>query len=146
MPCKHEGGTDPCIRISNGDCRVRKNQRSRLMHYDKNYATGVQPHQTMNVGCAGEHLVMAELLAKQLSVGIPLNPQTAHDMFVRIQKKWWTIQVKVGKVNRKTGTLSPPPRRGPIHSDLLAVVDVPGKRIRWISNTYKSVPVELTDG
>lgn len=98
--------------------------------------------ETSDVGAAAEHFVISELLQRRLSVGGPYNQNGPHDLFVRVGT-WRTVQVKVGRVNVKTRTIYPTAVKRDIKSDLIAYVDLRGKRIRWISNTDEPVPEEL---
>jgi hypothetical protein len=100
---------------------------------------------TRDRGAAGEHLVISQLLARNLEVGGPYNQNGKHDLFVKLGT-WHTVQVKLGRVNSKTGTvcLCSRGRRSSITSDLIAIVDLKGQRVRWMSNNGQPVPSELT--
>lgn len=98
---------------------------------------------TRDRGAAGEHLVVSQLLARNLEVGGPYNQNGKHDLFVKLGT-WHTVQVKVGTVNIKTGAVRLNSRRSSITSDLIAIVDLKGQRVRWMSNNGQPVPSELT--
>jgi hypothetical protein len=105
---------------------------------------GVTGPEKRDRGAAGEHFVISELLRQQLQVGGPYNQNGKHDLFVKVSDKWYTIQVTLSQVNLKTGTILLTGRnRSTIVSDLIALVDLEGKRIRWVSNTKEPVPKEL---
>lgn len=98
----------------------------------------------MNVGSSAEHFVIHWLLLRGLDVGGPYNQQGPHDMFVKLLGSWYTVQVKVSHLNRKTGVISRSPmRRGLIISDLVALVDLSSRQIRWESGTPATLPKEL---
>lgn len=142
MPCKHEGGEDPCIHSTGSrNCKVGKAQ------YDRAYLgpAGIPATKghSSDKGAAAEHFVIADLLNRGLKVGGPYNQNGKDDLFVKVNGKWRTVQVKSGRRNRKTGTLVVGTRRN-ITSDLVAFVDTQQKEIRWISNTRAEVPAELT--
>jgi hypothetical protein len=127
-------------RSPKGFTSYRKSQRRYMVN---NYRlTKAMPSESLNRGWAGEHLVLSELLFRQLNVGVPVNPQTAHDLFVHVDGKWVTVQVKLGRLNTRTRTITPN-NCGKVSSDLIALVDLEGKRIRWISNTDEAVPAGL---
>jgi predicted AAA+ superfamily ATPase len=98
--------------------------------------------ETSDIGASAEHFVISELLRKRLPVGGPYNQNSKHDLFVKAGS-WKTVQVKVGRVNHKTGSIYLQACKKHIVSDLIAVVDLLGRRIKWMSNTEEPVPEEL---
>jgi hypothetical protein len=103
--------------------------------------TGLPNKDNRDRGAAGEHFVIHWLLARRFEVGGPHNPNGKHDLFVKLGR-WYTVQVKVGKVNLRTGGIYLN-RRSVIASDLIAIVDLEGGRLRWVSNTDEPLPEEL---
>lgn len=99
---------------------------------------------TSNAGEAGELLVGADLLTRGLSVTKPLNRTGSDDLHVKVYDGWKSVQVKVAKVNRRTGTIQKL-RRERITSDITALVDLVGRRIRYIAQPGHEVPLELLD-
>jgi hypothetical protein len=95
-----------------------------------------------DAGEAGELLVAADLLTRGLEVTKPFNRNGPDDLHVRTRKGWLNIQVRLGRV-KKTGTLTPNTRGYKFTSEILAWVDLKGKRIRYMSNTGDPVPDEL---
>jgi hypothetical protein len=146
VACKHEGGTDPCIRNPTRSCVAR--QRIFSKGYEvQNIMFGNSPATSGNVGQAAEYLVASDLLNRGLSVTKPLNVNGADDLHVRCTSGWKSVQVKSGRKNRKTGTIKPVhygDRRGRTTSDILAAAYLPDRQIRYISNTDEPLPKELT--
>lgn len=95
-------------------------------------------------GQAGEHLVAADLLTRGLHVTKPLNTNGPHDLHFRLSSGWVTVQVKLGRVRTSTGEIAAPGGRQMrnILSDVLALVYLPEKRIRYVAN-IGDLPVEL---
>jgi hypothetical protein len=95
-------------------------------------------------GQASEHFVACDLLSRGLLVTKPLNINGPHDLHAKCGKKWFTFQVKSGKVNRKTGTLRPNHTTGAT-SDIIVAVDIVGKRVRYLPRNISKLPPELCD-
>lgn len=163
MPCKHEGGTDKCDQYTSGGHGCREQQRlyriatreraksyrhanrDRKRLYDQtNLRRNGAAYDTLSDrGAAGEHLVISECLTRHLPTGGPYNQNGKHDLFVFAGGAWRTVQVKIGRVNTKTGAIYRRNGLRGITSDLIAMVDLEDKRIRWISNTDGPIPPEL---
>lgn len=145
MPCKHEGGTDPCVRYvssgTNRKCKVAMRQ------YNRNCkSSGFGNRNGSNagdVGEAGELLVAVDLLKRGLQVTKPVNRAGKDDLHAKCSHGWISIQSKVSAVNRKTGSILNSRRGSVITSDVIAWVDLAGMRIRYESNTAEPLPVEL---
>jgi hypothetical protein len=102
---------------------------------------GVRKATFANIGKAGECLVLCDLLARGLEVTEPKNVNTPDDLHARCGK-WVSIQVKLGRYNIKTDNLVARAGRHNITSDILAVVDIPTRRVRYIAVRGR-VPKEL---
>ena len=98
----------------------------------------------MNTGFAAEHFVTCWLLTRQFEVAEISNKQSHHDLVARIGGQWLTIQVKIGSVNKKTGTIHLRATKKRIWSDIVAVVDLRGYRLRWKPGITE-VPLELIE-
>lgn len=97
-----------------------------------------------NAGESAEFLVAHDLLYRGLEVTKSLNRNCPDDIHVKVGGKWHTVQVKVAAVNTKTDNIELTGGQfSRITSDLIAAVDLAGKRIRWVSNTDEPVPEEL---
>jgi hypothetical protein len=107
--------------------------------------TGRTKKENSDAGAAGEHFVIYQLL-REYEVGGPYNQNGKHDLFVRVNGEWYTVQVKLGQLKmRNDGFCSlglSGVRVNTITSDIVAVIDPYFRGIRWISNT-KEVPEEL---
>lgn len=161
MGCKHEGGTESCARYADGHCKVQRKIRVRKKYHNdpvfraKMVAKSqerrradtsgslIVPHKEYNrIGYGCELIVAADL---NLRCGLAyLNPVpfTEHDVFVRAADGWRTVQVKKAGVDAKTGHIHL--RRGRKHvvSDILALVDLKGRRIRYEASA-KPLPLDL---
>lgn len=138
MPCKHEGGEDPCDRSPSGRCRVAvRLYAAQVKVSSKSKATKADS------GEAGELLVASDLLSKGLIVTKPLNKNGSDDLHVKVSTGWISIQVKLATINSRTRVINGGSRSNPITSDVLALVYLPEKRIRWKSNNDRPVPKEL---
>lgn len=126
--------------------RHKKKLRARASRYNAKYIKGSSKATYLNsgdVGEAGELFVAVDLLTKGLEVTKPLNRSTKDDLHARFARIGWrNIQVKVAKVNKKTGTIRMT-RSTPITSDIIAWVDLGGLRIRYTANTKEPLPEEL---
>lgn len=140
MPCKHEGGTDPCVRYQNSICKVRAKQKKaeRVM-------TTVGKATRSDEGQAAEHLVAADLLRRGLQVTKPLNTNGTDDLHTKLGAKWISVQVKTGARYKQTGILCPRHGVGDITSDIFAVVDTANFEIRYIPIREKTLPPELQE-
>lgn len=87
---------------------------------------------SLNLGFAGEHYVVGWLLSRQIEVAMLCNKQSHHDLVALIEDRWWTIQVKIGAINTKTGHLKNRSPRSRIWSDIVALVDLEANRIQWV--------------
>lgn len=140
MSCKHEGGTDQCVRYKSGDCKTHvhaKNAEYKNKHiqHARLFATN------SNSGQAAEYFVAADILARGLAVTKPLNTNCADDLHFKSASGWITVQVKTARLNTRTGTLFGP-SRDLVSSDVVAIVFLPTQQIRYIANK-KEVPPEL---
>jgi len=135
MPCKHEGGDGPCKRNGYGHCKVNKSLYAKGRIGTKSRAT------KSDKGEAGELIVAADLLARGLPTTKPFNRNGNDDLHFKASGMWFTCQVKIGAVNIKTNNVVMPGRH--ITSDIVAIVDLDGKRIRYKSNTPNPLPMEL---
>lgn len=129
-------------RSPEGFAAYRKSQQ----RYNQNRYLYTSNHKSSpgNAGESGEFLVAHDLLYRGLQVTKALNRNCPDDLHVKASNEWYTIQVKLGKVNKTTGRLSPNNGGRRISSDILAIVDLAGKRIRYIARG-KPVPRELLD-
>ena len=131
--------------------RKREVNREKDRAYFRKYHAGYHVHLRRGhyysciVGAAGECFVLAELCIRGLNAAKCVNPGSPHDLFVEIGGRCYTIQVKVGRRNARTLTITAT-RLSRITSQLIAVVDLVGKRIRWVSNTSEPVPAVLLEG
>lgn len=98
------------------------------------------PGTPSNLGQAAEHLVASDLLSRQLRVTKPLNVNGAHDLHAYMAGEWRTIQVKSAR-RRPTGLLAN--TFVGVTSDILALVWLPTKEIRYIAKNIPSLPAEL---
>jgi hypothetical protein len=99
-----------------------------------------------NLGEAAELIVAADFLSRGLEVTKPFNRNCDDDLHVKVSVGWKNVQVKSGRVNQKTGHILRPQGQGRgnrITSQIIATVDVPNKRVRYISNTKEPIPKEL---
>lgn len=96
-------------------------------------------------GEAGELLVAADLLTRGQEVTKPFNRNGPDDLHVRASGRWWNVQVKVAaKISKGRPTLEGVRRGGQvITSEILAIVHLKKKRVRYISNTSLPLPEEL---
>lgn len=102
MPCKHEGGADPC-EMYKRECIVKG--RARSLRYTNKFIETVQNVKSGAIGAAGELLVGADLMLRGFSVTKPMDPTAKHDLHVDLPSVGWVgVQVKVVKRNRKTGS------------------------------------------
>jgi hypothetical protein len=99
---------------------------------------------SLNIGSAAEYFVTSWLLARQIEVGAICSKQSHHDLVALVGNRWYTIQVKMGIVNKKTGYIHLRSPKKRIWSDLVAVVDLKGFRLRWVSMNG-DVPTELLE-
>jgi len=148
MPCKHEGGSDPCVWDSSRNCKVHRRlyrieNRGRIKELRKRLIFANCGATKSDAGEAGELLTAADLLTRGLPTTKPYNRNGSDDLHVNVGGRWRNVQVKLGRVHEITNTISLHKRRG-ITSDIIAVVDLVGKRIRYISNTDEPLPKELT--
>ena len=70
------------------------------------------------------------------------EPQTKDDVFVKTSEGWFSVQVKKTQIY-KTGNIAHRVSAA-ITSDILALVDLAGMRIRYIPNG-RALPKELRD-
>ena len=101
-----------------------------------------------DVGQACEYFVAADLLSRGLPVTKPLNVNGPHDLHVKCGSSWITVQVKAAEVNKKTGRFranNSHRRDCPVTSDVLAAVDLVGRRIRYTARNIPELPEELRD-
>jgi hypothetical protein len=113
---------------------------SRPYSYSKAKAT------KSDAGQAGEYLVAADLLCRRCRVTKPININGAHDLHAYASGAWRTIQVKLGRKCEKTGTISGEQRKTGarrIMSDILAVVYLPTKAVRYIAYNIPELPEEF---
>lgn len=103
------------------------------------------PGTKSDVGQASEHLVASDLLARGFRVTKPLNTNGHHDLHAHIGGEWRTFQVKAGRRNSVTGAIINTENRKsrPILSDIVAVVWLPTKEIRYIPANIQQLPAEL---
>lgn len=103
-----------------------------------------------NAGQAAEHFVGADLLHRGLEVTKPLNVNGPDDLHVRVSTGWLKVQVKVAKVNTKTGRFmmsggsGGKAKKSNMTSDILALVDLIDRRIEY-EPLRGTVPPELLD-
>lgn len=95
-----------------------------------------------NLGAAAEFFVAADFLARALEGTKPLNVNGWDDLHVKCSGRWYTVQVKHGSLNPRTGRLHCKKNKATMHSDILAVVHLPTKRIDYVSLKLP-VPQEL---
>jgi len=95
-----------------------------------------------NLGQAAEFFVAADFLARGLDGTKPLNVNGWDDLHVKCSGRWFTVQVKHGTRNPNTGKLYSKSRPTQLQSDLLAIVHLPSKSIRYVS-VKLPVPEEL---
>ena len=98
----------------------------------------------LNTGFAAEHFVISWLLSRQIEVADICSKQSHHDLVALIGGQWISIQVKLGAVNKKTGTIVCRATKKRIWSDIVAVVDLRSHRIKWKAGTSE-VPPELIE-
>lgn len=154
MPCKHEGGTDECETYVTGACKAqaRKCQtvwRQNNPDYNKRWKNdnyirvgGARTERSCERGTASELFVESEFLRRGLLSGRPSGRHGKHDLFVRADGAWHTVQVKTGLVGTN-GHITLNKGRKHIVSDLIAVVDLDGHRVAWIPNNNRPLPAEL---
>lgn len=139
-PCRTCQGTK---RYMTGQCVICQN-RHRKQYQQNNFTFFSGIATPADTGQAGEHLVAADLLRRGLQGTKPLNTNGPHDLHFKFSSGWKTIQVKLGKVSKRTGTLYPNNWKRSIVSDIFAVVDLAGMRVRYISND-SALPPELLE-
>lgn len=155
MPCKHEGGTDECIRYVSRHCKVGRRQVNQVYHsvhrerlkdrYTRDFkSSSLGKNKTTDSGYAGELIVRTDLLLRGMDVTVPENRATPDDLHFKSSKGWVSVQVKVARVNLRTGTWTRPYARKdkPVTSDILALVNLRDWIIRYHPNV-KNVPPEL---
>lgn len=107
-----------------------------------NFANSNRRATTGQAGAAGEYLVASDLLARGFPVTKPLDAQGKDDLHVKVGGKWRNVQVKLGSVSKKTGHIYKN-NATKVVSEILAVVDLKGRRIRYLSTTTQSLPRDL---
>lgn len=95
-----------------------------------------------DLGQAAEHFVAADLLQRGLNSTKPLNVNGWDDLHFKASGRWYTVQVKHGELNPRTGKLYSKKSKSSMQSDILAVVHMPTRRIEYISLKL-AVPAEL---
>lgn len=96
-------------------------------------------------GQACEYLVCADLLSRGLHVTKPLNTNGPDDVHAKCGRRWYTFQVKASRVNVSTGSILNDFAKCRVLSDVLALVDLSTKRIRYVPAMIKFIPKELRD-
>src|ERR1700689_2472157 len=135
------GKVQPLIAGLLGDEYFRRKSRQ----YAKNNIVrqgGGDIFSRLNTGFAAEHFVTCWLLARQFESAEISNKQSHHDLVAFVGGRWLTVQVKLGAINKKTGTIKCRATKKTIKSDVVAVVDLIGYRIFWKSG-LKELPPEL---
>lgn len=110
-----------------------------MNHYIR---TGRPKEESTRFGYIAELLVAADLNARCGRAYPNPEPQTEDDVYVKTSGGWRTVQVKMGRVHKNTGALSLR-NSGGIKSDMIAVVDIDKRRVRYIPNT-RPLPPEIT--
>jgi hypothetical protein len=149
MSCKHEGGTDPCVKYPRGDCQVYRRQHNRkylLANRQHSFVSGKDSHtECCRVGAVSELLVQADLLLRGYEVTIPVNTGAKHDLHANLPSRGWVgVQVKTARLNRSTNNLSLGSGLRHIQSPVLALVFPPTKRIVYRAGT-EELPEEFRD-
>lgn len=143
MPCSHQGGTDKCEEYKGRrGCKYATKKLSREYRQANMRTTGETPDRCRDLGAAAEHFVISDMLHRGLTTTGPHNQNGADDCFVKIGR-WYSVQVKVARINNSTGHMGLHHCKSTITSDLIALVDLKSKRIRWVSNNEEPVPPEL---
>ena len=140
-------GNGECVRCKYDANKTPKRQRYNDKYRKATFRSGSglpkeTPYASGTVGAAGELLVAHELLHNNIVAYRSLSPHGAHDLVADIDGCLRSIQVKMARLNTKTGNLVIGQRKN-ITSDLIAFVDLVGRRIRWISNTSEPLPAVL---
>lgn len=94
-----------------------------------------------DLGKACELWVRGDLLARGFKVTYTDNINGKHDVYARIGKKWYTIQVESAQLGQ-TGALYSRKVKRTVFSDLLALVHVPTNKIRYVANAAR-MPLQL---
>lgn len=159
MGCKHEGGTDTCVRYKRRDCKVLNAKRvkkykqdnpGRIQDYSRAYrkenilsGSSAKGSDIGKVTAACEHFVSAELLRRGNEVTKPLSPTAKHDLHVKIGRKWHGVQVKSASLNKATGTMyCCSGSMNSIDSPIIALVYLPLWKIEYRPGTAP-LPPEL---
>lgn len=141
MPCKHEGGTDPCAYPYKSPNCIGYHRA-----YRKKNLTGsrIGSGRQADSGYVGELIVRTDLLLRGLDVTVPENRNSPDDVHFKSSKGWVSVQVRVVDVNESTGHWYLRQRKGGTipTSDVLAWVNLRGKAIRYVANA-SNVPEEL---
>ena len=147
MPCKHEGGSDPCTKYKCGHCKVYRQGQSRKYEAQNRVISskaGDRRH-LGRVGAASELLVCSDLLGRGFEITRPSNPLAKHDLHVELPRIGWKgIQVKTADFNQKTGKMWKKSSHTVNHSPIIALVHLPLRRIEYRSGT-EPLPPELQE-
>jgi hypothetical protein len=94
-------------------------------------------------GAAAENLAAYDLYMRGAQeITWPDIQQSSDDLHVRFPSGWYSVQVKTGSENTKTGTIRTNLRNKKVTSHILAVVGIRSARIRYEAN-LKKLPKEL---
>jgi hypothetical protein len=147
MPCKHEGGTDPCEQYASRKCKIH------TASYLKQWRKDHPGRQNELIDCpsgkatiyaggkASELLIEADLLWRGLRVTRPSNPDVKDDLHVLAGGAWRTVQVKSAYQRRSTGRTRV--RLKGITSDIIALVIGGEHRIEYRAHKIRKLPEEL---
>jgi hypothetical protein len=130
-----------CCKKCGGSLRYRSNRGCVRCAKDRmrGHIYFPTPATSSDIGQAGEHLVAADLLRRGLIGTKPLNTNGPHDLHFKFSEGWKTIQVKLGRLSPTTGKICIQNRVG-VTSDILAMVDLQGMRVRYVANVGDDLP------
>jgi hypothetical protein len=139
MPCKHEGGTDPCKRNKHRACLASKQTYKR--EDTRSCSSFKGGREGGRIGAACELLVQSDLTSRGYEVTVPVNPQADHDLHVELPSVGWKgVQVKSARLNANTNNLNQMGSAG--NSPIFAMVYLPTRRILYRAGT-EPLPEEL---
>jgi hypothetical protein len=105
--------------------------------------TGRKHSESVQTGYTSELLAAADLNKRCGLAYLNPAPQTKHDAFAHTSLGWKTIQVKTARLFKtKNGVSMGARKRSEITSDIIALVDDQGMRVRYIANVGE-LPAEL---
>lgn len=121
----------------------KQTARYNRKYNSKNVNTGTPHHHFIRVGYICELLVAADMNARCGRAYPNPEPQTKDDVYAKTSLGWRTVQVKKVKTNRATSAMYLPGRKAKVTSDIVALVDLEGMRVKYKPWGKRRLPAEL---